>query len=202
MISVLVANYNYGNYLGRCIRSILEQTLENDYYEVIVVDDGSTDESVELLKLFGDSISLVALPKNVGLASAINHGLRIAKGRYIVRVDSDDYVHPEFLRSLQLYMELKADLFDAVAADYYKVDEIGNKLALYNASLDPIACGILFKFEALGRIGFYKEGLRFGEDQELREKFINAGMRIGHLPLPLYRYTKHGDSLTDKNLLT
>ena len=202
MISVLVANYNYGNYLGRCIRSILEQTLENDYYEVIVVDDGSTDESVELLKLFGDSISLVALPKNVGLASAINHGLRIAKGRYIVRVDSDDYVHPEFLRSLQLYMELKADLFDAVAADYYKVDEIGNKLALYNASLDPIACGILFKFEALGRIGFYKEGLRFGEDQELREKFIKAGMRIGHLPLPLYRYTKHGDSLTDKNLLT
>ena len=202
MISVLVANYNYGNYLGRCIRSILEQTLENDYYEVIVVDDGSTDESVELLKLFGDSISLVALLKNVGLASAINHGLRIAKGRYIVRVDSDDYVHPEFLRSLQLYMELKADLFDAVAADYYKVDEIGNKLALYNASLDPIACGILFKFEALGRIGFYKEGLRFGEDQELREKFINAGMRIGHLPLPLYRYTKHGDSLTDKNLLT
>lgn len=201
MISVIVANYNYGNFLGRCIRSILEQTLDHNQYEVIVIDDGSTDDSVEVLSLFGNSIKVVALPTNIGLASAINHGLRIARGRYIIRVDSDDYVHPEFLKSLQLYMELKADLFDAVAADYFKVDEIGNKLTVADAQIDPIACGILFKFEALGRVGFYREGLRFGEDQELREKLIDAGMRIGHLPLPLYRYTKHGNSLTDKNLL-
>jgi len=180
----------------------MDQRLDDSKYEIIAVDDGSTDDSYKVLANFGNRIETLRLDDNVGLASAINHGLQIAKGRHIVRVDADDYVHPEFLNSLQLFMDLKADSFDAVATDYMKVDEIGKKLSMHDAVAEPIACGILFKFEALVKVGFYKEGLRFGEDQELREKFLGAGMRIGHLPMPLYRYTQHGNSLSDKSLLT
>ena len=200
LISVVVTNHNYAPFLARCIRSLVEQTLPASEYEIILVDDASTDNSLEIYNIFQDRVRVKALKENVGLASAANHGLRIARGRYCVRVDSDDYVHPDFLKCLTLFMTLKSEEFDAVSVDYVKIDKAGKHLESVNAANHPIACGIAFKFEAMNEIGLYKNGLRINEDLELRKRFDESGLRMGHLPLPLYRYTQHGNSLTNKQL--
>jgi glycosyltransferase involved in cell wall biosynthesis len=151
--------------------------------------------------VFGNDITPIYLEKNSGLASSSNVGLRKAKGRYVVRVDSDDYVHPDFLKSILLYMELRGGETDAVALDYLKVDTEGKPLSICDGIKEPIACAIGFKFEVLEELGFYSEGMRIGEDLDLRHRFDKLQLRMGHLTLPLYRYTQHSESLTKQNLL-
>jgi len=196
VISVIVTNYNYEIYLGRCLRSLLDQTLDATEFEVILVDDNSTDFSMRVASAFEGRIRTITCLENVGLASASNLGIRAARGRYIVRVDADDFVHPEFLRFLLRFMELKSRECDAVAVDYSEVDSQGNLIVQKDAALNPIACGVAFKSEVMLELGLYREGMRIGEDDEFMNKFIAAGYILEHLELPLYRYTQHDQSLT------
>lgn len=94
MISIVINNYNYGRYLGAAIRSALAQTYV--HREIIVVDDGSTDNSLEVAAAFGDSIQLVA-KTNGGQASAFNRGFAEARGEWILFLDADDELYPEAL---------------------------------------------------------------------------------------------------------
>lgn len=196
MISVIVTNFNYEKYLGRCLRSLLDQTLSEEEFEIILVDDSSTDNSLNVAKAFADQITIIANEHNVGLATSANIGIRVAKGRFVVRVDSDDYVHPEFLRFLLRYMELKSESCDGVALDYLEVDDQGNFLSEKDAMKYPIACGIAFKIEVMLELGLYEPGLRIGEDRNFIGRFREEGFVLDHLPLSLYRYTKHENSLT------
>ncbi len=196
MISVIVTNYNYEQYLARCLRSLTEQTLSAEEYEVILVDDGSQDQSLMVAQAFSNRVRIISCLENKGLATASNIGFSSAQGRYLVRVDSDDFVHPEFLRFLLRYMELRSKECDAVAVNYIEVDELGNALAEVNASSIPIACGVAFKSEVMLNLGLYRNGLRIGEDVDFMQKFNSAGYVLDHLNLPLYRYTKHNKSLT------
>ena len=125
--SVVITNYNYEQFLSRCLRSVLEQSLSKDNYEIIVVDDASTDQSKSIIAKYSNEISAIYLENNVGLASASNIGIKSAKGRYIVRLDSDDFVHNDFLSVAKIYMELCSDATDALAIDYLLVDD--NKLS-------------------------------------------------------------------------
>lgn len=196
MLSVVITNFNYGKYLGRCVRSILAQSLPRPEYEVVVVDDASQDDSRNILDVFGEDVIRVDLPMNVGLATAANEGMKRCRGRFIVRLDSDDFVHPDFLYALRLFMDLNSDDFDAVAVDYVLVDERGVEIEKMSAARDPIACGVAFKQEILHELGMYTDGLRIGEDTDLMTRFSNGEFRLGHLPLPLYRYVAHSKSLT------
>ena len=87
LVSVVIPNYNGSLYLKEAILSVIEQNYENK--EIIVVDDGSTDNSVELLRAFGPKISLIE-SKNSGASTARNIGISVAKGEYIAFLDSDD----------------------------------------------------------------------------------------------------------------
>jgi glycosyltransferase involved in cell wall biosynthesis len=196
VITVLVTNYNYGNYLGRCIRSLIDQSLPRDKYEIIVVDDASTDHSQEVMQSFAGYIRPVFNEVNLGLAETCNKGLKLSVGRFVVRVDADDYVHHDFLLVSQLYMTMNYQQCDAVAVDYVEVDEEENVVARKDQLEHPIACGITFKMDALTKIGLYKSGLRINEEVELMQRFQQAGLRIRRLDLPLYRYKKHSESLT------
>lgn len=201
MISVVVTNFNYAHYLGRCLRSLVDQTINEDEYEIIFVDDCSTDDSLHVASPFQERINIITCEENVGLASASNLGIRAAKGRFIVRVDSDDFVHPEFLRFISVFMELKSSECDAVAVDYLEVDPSGNLINQKSSQEIPIACGVAYKAEVMLELGLYKEGLRIGEDGEFFSKFTNAGYILKNLNLPLYRYTKHTESLTSNTRL-
>jgi glycosyltransferase involved in cell wall biosynthesis len=195
-ISVIVTNYNYDKYLARCIRSLLAQSHPVANYEIILVDDASTDNSIEVASTFKDRIKLVQLTKNQGLASAANAGFRNSQGRLIVRVDSDDYVHPDFLRVLVTGNELLGNKFDAFSLDYENVDEAGNVLGVNSAIEHPIGCAIAFKNETLQDLGAYKEGLRIFEEKELMKRFNENEMKMHNISLPLYRYVQHSSSLT------
>jgi len=195
-ISVVVTNYNYGRFLGRCIRSLLSQNLDKSRFEIIVVDDGSTDGSVKHLETYKNDLVSIPLHSNHGLGYAANVGMKAAKYRYIVRVDSDDYVHSSFLSTFLLGFELNGRDFEAISCDYMMVDQDGESIKYGNAETDPIACGIAFKADILENLGYYNGTLRIDEDLDLKKRFNHEGYRIKNIPLPLYRYVKHSSSLT------
>ena len=99
-VSVIIAAKNAELYIGRCLRSLINQSFSDDKYEIIVINDGSKDSTEEALKQFLGDIIYIKNKKNLGLPGSRNIGIREAKGQYIVMVDSDDWVHPEFLNIL------------------------------------------------------------------------------------------------------
>jgi len=88
LVSVIIPNFNYLNYIDRCLESVFNQDYEN--IEIIVVDDGSTDGSVEFLKSLTGNLRIIQ-QSNQGVAAARNRGFFAAKGEYIAFLDSDDY---------------------------------------------------------------------------------------------------------------
>lgn len=99
-VSVIIPVYNTGKYLERCIKSIINQSLTD--IEIIVINDGSTDNSEQILKNFAckDSRIKIINQKNAGLSITRNNGLKIANGEYISFIDSDDWVDLDFLEKL------------------------------------------------------------------------------------------------------
>lgn len=200
-ISVVITNFNYGRYLGRCVRSVLSQSLDSRLYEVVVVDDASTDDSVEILKTYGSEIRVIENDKNMGLAYTANVGIKSSKGRYVVRVDADDYVHADFLKILLLGFEFFGRDVEAISSDYLRVTPEGEVLGYGSASLEPIACAVGFKMDALETLGYYNNSLRIDEEIDLRKRFEESNFRIRNLNLPLYRYVQHSSSLSKSVLI-
>ena len=194
-VSVIVATYNCERYLSRAVRSLIDQSFPKDDYEIIVVDDGSTDHTERILESFGDWIKVITLKEHKGLPYACNEGIRKALGRYIVRVDADDYVHEDLLRVENLYLSLNPEI-DAVACDYYLVGENERHIARENVDTGPIACGIMFKKDNLVAIGLYDENFLVLEEVDLRIRYLKK-FNIRRIELPLYRYRKHAYNMTD-----
>lgn len=126
-ISVIVPIYNIEKYLGKCLQALAEQTI--DSYEVILVDDGSTDGSRKIaekyVKSYVEKFTLVC-QENKGLSEARNTGMKYAKGKYLCFVDSDDYVETNYLQTLHECAEkTEADL---VFCAFRSVDEHGNTI--------------------------------------------------------------------------
>ena len=91
----MVPVYNVEEYVSKCIRSILQQTFKN--YELIVVNDGSTDDSLGKLQQFSDNRLKIIDQKNKGLSGARNTGIKHAVGKYITFIDSDDWISNDYL---------------------------------------------------------------------------------------------------------
>lgn len=194
-ISVIVPVYNREKFIGRCLRSLLSQSMGLNNFEILLVDDGSTDATNKIYESFSDEIRIIKHKKNLGLPSALNTGIKKAKGRYVVRVDSDDYVNSEFLQILFLFIA-ENPKYDAVACDYYIVNDREQTIKRVNCSKSPIGCGIMFKTENLVEIGLYNEKFFLHEEKELRLRFEKK-YSIERVPLPLYRYRKHESNMTN-----
>lgn len=101
LISIIVPVYNAEQYLGDCIKSVLKQTYT--HFELILVEDGSTDNSREICRRVGMDdirISLVRQERNQGVSRARNAGIEAAKGKYLFFLDSDDTIHPRLIETL------------------------------------------------------------------------------------------------------
>jgi glycosyltransferase involved in cell wall biosynthesis len=194
-ISVIVTVYNQEKYIGRCLRSLLRQNIDKETCEIIVVDDGSTDKTAYALELFCGDITMVTHDINRGLPSAVNSGLKVATGDYIIRVDSDDYVNENFLVILQTYLDFN-EKSHAVGCDYYVVDEFEKVISRESSQKKPIACGIMFKKSAINDIGMMNEDFFLNEEKEFRQRFEKK-YEIDHLSIPLYRYRRHKNNLTN-----
>lgn len=101
LISVIVPTYNYSNFVEKCINSVLEQTYQK--IEVIVVDDGSTDDTLTVLQKFEDRV-LIYSQENMGVSAARNAGMQLAKGEYIAFLDADDWWAPSKVEKQMIAM--------------------------------------------------------------------------------------------------
>lgn len=142
VISIVVPVYNVEIYLDKCIKSIVGQSYRN--LEIILVDDGSTDNSLNICNFWIDKDERIKIihKKNGGLSSARNAGIDIATGDYIAFVDSDDYIDNEFVAKL-LNKMLETDS-DIVCCGYYEIIN-GER----NISNKKLICGEYTKKEAL-----------------------------------------------------
>ena len=195
MVSIIITAYNYGRYIERALRSCLDQSISNSQYEIIIVNDCSTDNTVAILDNYQNDARIYHLEKNVGLSAARNFGVRKAKGQYVVFLDADDYLHRETIQVQKLFLEENHTL-NAVAIDYFLVDDLENHRERIKAEEKPIACGIMFRKDLLIEIGLYDESFKAREEEDLRIRFLER-FNIYNIPLPLYRYRRHDNNLTN-----
>ncbi len=194
MVSLIITTYNYAHFVERAIRSALDQSLSKEQFEVIVVNDASTDKTAEILKNYEGDLRVFNLEENLGLSGARNFGVKKAKGQFVIFLDADDYIHRDLLKVQKLFLE-ENNTIDAVSTDYWLVDERGLHLRHVNAEQEPIACGIMFRKDYLYTIGLYDEDFRAREEEDLRIRW-HEKYGIYNIILPLYRYRMHGANLT------
>lgn len=200
--SVIITNYNYGRYLARCIRSCLNQTMSKEDYEIIVVDDGSTDDSKNVIESFGNKIKPVYLKKNYGVAYASNVGIKEAMGMFVVRVDGDDYINENMLLFMTETLSWNNDI-GFVYCDHFRVNEKEEKVE--RVKLDTIeklynhGAGVMFRKSNLEALGLYDITLKNAEDYDLIVRYFK-NFDGYYLRLPLYRYFRHGENMTSDEL--
>lgn len=204
-VSVIIPNYNREHLIGETLENLLNQTRPAD--EIIVVDDGSTDRSVEVIKSYGERIRVIT-QKNAGPATARNRGLQEATGEYIQFFDSDD------LCSLNK-LEAQADAITRTGADFAYGPWLQTRLKdgvaaytdllLQGQALPPTRPALswflrewvivfqccMFRRDLLDRVGHYRTDLMPTEDSELLFRMLKAGARPVHTPDTLVLYRLH-----------
>jgi glycosyltransferase involved in cell wall biosynthesis len=192
-ISIVIPTFNYDKYIARAIRSCIEQSFPKKDFEIIVVNDSSKDSTKYILASYGYWIRTLENRENRGLPYSRNKGIENAQGEFIVNLDADDYLHADFLKVLFLHM--KFNRCDAVASDYYIVDDQEEIVCRMNVHEKSIACGIMFRRNQMDEIGLYDTALRVAEDVDFRMRFEKR-FSIERINLPLYRYRLHKHNLT------
>ena len=200
-VSIIVTCYNYGSYLERCLRSIYNQK-HTDYfsYEVIVVNDCSSDETIYVCNKFEkivDDLKVINHIKNQGISKSCNEAIQASNSRYIVRIDADDYVARHFIFLLKYALD-KNRYCQAFCCDYIEVDDFENPIRQVSALEEEIACAVMYRKEFLLDIGLYNEEFKYREGHELNQRF-KAKYKMGYLPIPLYYARKHGKNRSNDN---
>mgnify|MGYP001271183936 FL=1 len=194
-VSVIIPTRNSMNFLGRCLRSLINQNFDRNKYEIILVNDKSTDETKKTITPYLKELVYVENKRNLGLPASLNVGIKKARGQFIVRVDSDDWVHKEYLQILYNFLNLNNEI-DAVSCDYYLMDRNQKILSKENCEKKPIGCGIMFRFIQLINIGLYDKKMMSSGDEDLFIRFKKK-YEIFRLPIPLYRYIRHKNNMTN-----
>ena len=197
IVSIIIPVRNQEEFIGRCIRSLLANSYPKDNYEIILINDASTDNTVEVIKTFKSDLVILNNSRQLGLPASLNKGIKNAKGRFVVRVDSDDYVHSEYLNILSIHLSFN-DNIDATCCDYQLVDSNEKVIQEKKWLEEPIGCGIMFRIEHLVKLGLYNEEMRLHEDKDLLLRFVDK-YSIYSIPLPLYRYRRHENNITNQS---
>ena len=195
-ISIIISAYNTEKFLGRCLRSLISQNFKREDYEIIIIDDGSLDNTETVIKAFSNEVIHLSNSKNIGLPASLNKAIAIAQGEYIVRVDSDDYVNKNFLLFLWEFIFFNQAQYDSVACDYFEVNDKEETIARRSFKDHPIACGFMFAKKHYDAIGGYDPKMKIHEDKEFSYRYQEK-FSIAYLPIPLYRYRKHDSNMTN-----
>ncbi|MBD5201068.1 MAG: glycosyltransferase family 2 protein [Bacteroidales bacterium] len=216
MISVIIPNYNCADYLVRSVSSALHQTFYD--LEVIVVDDGSTDDSLSLLSPLASDARLRIIPTpNRGVAAARNRGLDEAKGDFILFLDADDALHPDALRLLhEALIATKADAVQSLHSkipqtkldstppispsalstprlSLYSPEDFVESLLYQTGLPDHSPWGKLFRKSLFDNARF-SPGIIY-EDLDLIPRILLRASSIALVHSPLYLYTLRSTSL-------
>ncbi len=179
-VSVIIPAYNTEAYMKQCMESLVNQTLQE--IEIIVVDDGSTDNTLEILKKFETEHPekvRVLTKENGGQASARNMALQFAQGEYLGFVDSDDWVDETMYEEMyHLAKEKAADIVISDTIDHYSDHDVYHHASQFSDkfSVTPSACNKIFRRSFIGDVRF-PEGLWY-EDFEFTTKLLMKTEKI------------------------
>ncbi len=204
-VSVVMAAFNYGEFIDAAIRSVLQQDF--DAWELIVVDDHSSDETATILEQHRDDprIRVTRNSRNLGLTASCNVALAQARGEYVVRLDADDLLDENALAVLSRTLDRNPDV-DLVYTDHLVIDARGAIVEYMRRSrlgeealvpdFPPISTGTMIRRRCMEELGGYDETLRCQDTYDLWLRFLRRH-RAKSLHLPLWSYRRHGRGLTD-----
>lgn len=205
-VTVLLPVYNGERHLGEAIESILGQTFTD--FELLVVDDGSTDRSTEILATVGDArVRVVRNARNLGLTKSLNLGLALARGSLIARQDADDVSEPERLARQVDYLDAHPDVA-LVGSWYRKIGEDGAVLGDRSLPVEPaqlawallfycpiVHSAAVFRREAIAAMGGYDERFAYAQDYDLWSRLARRH-RLANQPELLVRYRVGATTMT------
>ena len=203
-VSVVLPVYNQEQYLAAALHSVLQQTFAD--YELIVVDDGSTDGTSSILTHYqSQHWFTVITQENQGLPRALNAGFARARGDYLTWTSSDNVMLPDMLTTLTAALDENPQV-GLVYADFSLLDKADHDLGpLQTAEYDPhlllhtnlVHCCFLYRRTCMERVGGYDPAFRYSEDWEYWIR-ISRHFRMQRVPKILYRYRFHHTSMTSE----
>ncbi len=205
LISVIMSAYNAEKFIAIAIKSILNQTYAD--FEFIIINDGSTDKTKEIIKSFTDErIVLIDKPKNAGLIAALNDGLEIAKGEFIARMDADDESLKQRFKLQIEFMQENPNIDVLGVAVLVIYDGKNNKILTYpkihsqcinRLIIAPCTShpAVMMRKKALKNIK-YNENYSYAEDYKLWVDLAMDGAKFANLQQPLLKYNWHGENIS------
>ena len=223
-LSIIIPVYKVDGYIEKCIRSLENQDLPKEEYEIIITNDGSPDRSREIVESLQKEFSNLILinQENQGVSMARNNAIAQAEGEYILPIDPDDYVVPNVLKSV--YENAKSRNLDVLYLAYEIFDREGNSVweTDYESKTNTIFNGVegyfaprsvkmkdpdrswamLYKFEMLNLHEInYPKNVPFLEDGLFLGKVFTVAERVGFMPAKFYQRTIRAGSATNSKLL-
>jgi len=211
LVSVIIPAYNVAAYLPATIGSVLAQTYPS--VEIVVVDDGSTDDTADVLAPYAQERKIIFLRQaNAGVAAARNAALRVAKGEFVALLDADDLFMPKKIERQVAYLMAHpacdvscCDIFHFFDGEPEKlfrfggVDYSGDDVfpnLLRRSFINPLT--VVMRRSAVDRIGFFNERYHGTEDYDFFLRLAYAGARFEHLAETLGKYRMRRDGLSYK----
>ena len=206
LVTVLMAVYNGERYLKSSIESVLNQTFGD--FEFLIINDCSTDDSVKMCESFNDErIMIHHNEQNIGQTKSLNVGLKIARGKYIARMDADDKAFPAWLEKLTSYAESHQG-YAAIGVTAYAINKTGKlkKILRTPKTFEEVIfhtffgnamnhVGALINREILLKMGGYNEEFRITQDYELWSSLIRNNYRLNSIDDALVAVRVHESSL-------
>ena len=211
LISVILPVYNGESYIVKCLESLKNQS--NQDFELILVDDGSTDETLLISKKylknhFNYRYRLIVNRINIGITKSLNKGFKIAKGQYVARADADDIYEPERFELQLKFLEKNSDI-SLVGSNVKYIDENENLLNFSNLPIDhfniwsrlflhnPMIHSTIFFRRDIFKNAPYNEKFNTTQDYDMYCRIINH-YKIINIKKPLANYRVHNQSISKK----
>lgn len=199
-VSVVIPCFNQGHFVDEAVNSVLAQSYED--FEIIIVDDGSTDPATtRLLRNYSRAKTRILTTENQGLAAARNNGIAAAKGKYILPLDADDRIMPGYMEKAVAVLDgddqvgivyCRAGLFGAVETDWLLPEYSLERMLVDNI----IFCSAFFRRDDWLATGGYDRGMIYGwEDYEFWLSLIERGRKVVKIPETLFAYRVASDSM-------
>lgn len=206
LLSIVIANYNYGRFLEEAIQSVLSQSC-NDY-ELIIVDGGSTDNSVEIIKKYEDKIAWWVSEKDKGQSDAFNKGFAHAKGKYLTWLNADDILYRGAIKAILTALKKNPNC-EWFTGNFFRFDKSGNVLEIgwgphyypkwmqrRNSPLVVFGPSTIFAKDLWKRMGKIDIDMHLQMDTDMWTRFIVAGVKQQRICHFVWGFRMHEDSKT------
>lgn len=200
LVSIIMPTYNTASYVVEAVKSVFTQTYSP--IELIAIDDGSTDGTLEILKSFGDNVRIISDGTNVGIGGARNKGIRVARGEYIAFMDSDDIWNPKKLerQMKQLADNASLDISFTMIENFVSPDLSEEIKATRSFPSGPISGQISGTFvirrATFDRVGELNPLYRVGEFIDWMSRAKEKGLTYDIVPEVLYLRRVHATNTT------